>query len=105
MQRLRIGPLLKDIVHKMKRKVNGSEGRKMFLYSAHDTTVASLLNTLEVFNDMPPPYASAVIMELWKNTSSQQYYFKVHDTWIYDGVISHIAKIDLIWEISGQLQK
>ena len=35
----------------------------------HDTTVASLLSVLDIYNDLTPPYASMVIMELHQNTS------------------------------------
>lgn len=49
----------------------------MFMYSAHDTTVASLLNALDLFNDIPPPYASAVIMELYKSVSNDTNFVKV----------------------------
>jgi len=52
-------------------------GESFFMYSAHDTTVASLLNTLEVFSGKPPPYASAVILELHKNTTSGNSLVKV----------------------------
>ena len=34
------------------------------MYSAHDTTVAPLLHTLNVFNSLAPPYASLVLVEL-----------------------------------------
>ena len=48
------------------RKCSNAETdvKKMYLYSAHDHTVAALLNTMGVFNQIPPPYASAVIWEL-----------------------------------------
>ena len=34
------------------------------MYSAHDTTVAPILHTLGVFNNIAPPYASMVMVEL-----------------------------------------
>lgn len=36
----------------------------MYIYSAHDTTVAPILHTLGVFNGIAPPYASMVMVEL-----------------------------------------
>ena len=56
---------------------------KVFMYSAHDTTVAPVLHTLGVFNMIAPPYASMVVVELldrqglvvrvsYKNDSSEQ---------------------------------
>lgn len=47
-----------------KREEAEYQGRKLFIYSAHDTTVAPILHTLGVFNGLAPPYASMVIVEL-----------------------------------------
>ena len=79
MQRLRVGPLLNEIVENFKARVNNSMDarKKLFIYSAHDTTVASLLNTLDVFSGMPPPYTSAVILELHKNNITGNAFVKV----------------------------
>lgn len=51
--------------------------RKLFMYSGHDTTVASLLNSLGMYNDIPPPYACAVMLELYRNISSGSHSVKV----------------------------
>ena len=37
------------------------QGRKLFIYSAHDTTVAPILHTLGVFNGLAPPYARYIM--------------------------------------------
>lgn len=37
---------------------------KFFMSSGHDTTISSVLNSLGVWNGLPPPYASAVMFEL-----------------------------------------
>ena len=50
--------------------------RKLWIYSAHDTNVGNLLNTLGVFNYLNPPYATAVMMELRK-TQEGQYFVDV----------------------------
>lgn len=67
--RLKSGPLLKDILHHYKNKTEKvlSPNRNLWLYSAHDTTVASMLNTLGVFESIGyhcPPYRSAILFEL-----------------------------------------
>lgn len=53
--------------------------RKLYLYSAHDTTVAALLSALDPVGfdfttEEAPPYASAIIVELWahQNNSSPE---------------------------------
>lgn len=70
--RLKAGPLLKELIQNMEEKVARSPkfqmlgGIKLFLYSGHDCSTMSLLTSLRVWNGLPPPYASAVIIELRK---------------------------------------
>lgn len=49
--RLKAGPLLKDILTRFETKFRKQlkPDRSLFIYSAHDTTVANLLNTLKLF--------------------------------------------------------
>lgn len=56
----------------MERKQNGKMDPdiKLWIYSAHDTNVANLLNSLNIYNNQLPPYAAAVILELRKNITS-----------------------------------
>ncbi|XP_071792151.1 prostatic acid phosphatase-like isoform X1 [Asterias amurensis] len=64
--RLGAGPILNEIVGHLKNKTAGKETTKMFMYSAHDDNVESLLASLQVFNDLWPPTASCVIIELYQ---------------------------------------
>ncbi|CAM1314521.1 ACPP (predicted) [Pycnogonum litorale] len=64
MKRLKGGPLLKEFVDHAKAKITNSMSEVAFLYSGHDTTVATILDTLGVYNGLQPPYASAIFMEL-----------------------------------------
>lgn len=65
--RLRGGPLLGHMINNMQLKVNGAaDKRKAFIFSSHDSMVASFLSALLVFNDIAPPYASTVFVELHK---------------------------------------
>jgi len=67
MKRLKGGPFVKEMVEHFDSVANNTlspSNRKMFMYSAHDTTVAPVLHTLGVFNMIAPPYASMVIVEL-----------------------------------------
>lgn len=63
------GALLNEIVEHMKHKQIGklSPDVKLWVYSAHDSNVASLLNSLNIYNYLLPPYASSVIIELRKS--------------------------------------
>lgn len=67
MARLKSGPLLREMLKAFQTKVEGRmiPDRGIWMYSAHDTTVADLLNTLRVF-DPPhnPAFTATVMLEL-----------------------------------------
>lgn len=67
------GPLIKDIREHLKQKSNEELPKaKVYMYSGHDTTVTMLLRGLGVFNNMSPPYATTVLIEL-RNVSNQYF--------------------------------
>jgi len=70
------GVLLNEIVDNMKQKRNGTmkTNYKLWVYSAHDTNVAGLLHSLNVYNYKLPPYAAAVFLELRKSKNSNNTY-------------------------------
>ncbi|OHS95184.1 histidine acid phosphatase [Tritrichomonas foetus] len=54
--------------------IASASGKKFALFSAHDTTVAAYLTLLGFSDDdRPPPYASHLAMELWKDEHDQLY--------------------------------
>ncbi|XP_063704705.1 prostatic acid phosphatase [Culicoides brevitarsis] len=83
--RLKSGPLLKEMLERFTNKTHKrlSPDRKVWMYSAHDTTVGNILNTLKVFEYHSPPYRACVMLELreyqneafvsvfYKNTSAE----------------------------------
>lgn len=79
--RLKIGPLLKEILGHYKNKTENrlDPNRNLWIYSAHDTTVANILNGLGVFKAMGyhnPPYVSSVLFELIQ--SKDKYYVQAY---------------------------
>ncbi|CAB0011761.1 unnamed protein product, partial [Nesidiocoris tenuis] len=73
MKRLRGGPLVKEIMVNMEEKIAGKlnpPSQNISIYSAHDTTVAAFLNSLDMFNFLPPPFASMVLLELRKTAQN-----------------------------------
>jgi len=64
--RLSGGNLLNEMQNNMKAKLKGHRTKKVYVYSAHDDTVAPLLAALNVYNNLAPPYASAIMLELWE---------------------------------------
>ena len=49
---------------------------KLIIYSAHDTTVMALTTLLDVFNEIKPPYAASIIMELYSD-ENKKFYLKM----------------------------
>ena len=68
---LRGGPLLKEMIEHMVNKstdvLSQSVPQKLFLYSAHDSTIVMLLRAMGLFNNRKPPYTACVILELLEN--------------------------------------
>lgn len=68
-----IGPLLGDMVDHLVKKSNNKlkPDRKLWIYSAHDNTVSSFLNTLNLFDLHCPPYTATVLLELRLNSLNE----------------------------------
>ncbi|XP_077439814.1 lysosomal acid phosphatase [Vanacampus margaritifer] len=69
--RLQGGILLGEIVKNLSRVAESMERQhlKMMMLSAHDTTMAALQSSLNVFNGRQPPYASCLMIELYSDDS------------------------------------
>ncbi|KAB7501353.1 Testicular acid phosphatase-like protein [Armadillidium nasatum] len=77
LKRLRGGPLLKMITENMTNKSRGElPKRKMNVYSAHDSTVSIILNSMGVYNSIRPPYSSTVMIEL--HQIGKDYFVKIY---------------------------
>ena len=79
-QRMLAGVLLKTIRDAFQNVTDGNAkslpASKLIIYSAHDATIIGLTTLLDVFNDMKPPYASALLLELYSD-ENQKFYFKM----------------------------
>lgn len=60
--------------------------RKIWIYSAHDETVANMLMTLNLFELHCPPYTATILIELRTN-SKNQYFVTVNMNFAYDTYI------------------
>lgn len=56
---------------KLKSKNALRPDRKLWIYSAHDETVANMLMTLNLFEPHCPPYAATLLMELRLNAQKE----------------------------------
>ena len=73
LKRLKTGSLLGEMIDHMEKKAKGAlvPDRKLWIYSAHDETIANVLMTLNIFEPHCPPYASTILIELRKNSKGQ----------------------------------
>lgn len=92
LKRLKTGPLLKEIFLRFKDKIHGklAPNRSLWIYSAHDTTVANVLNTLGAFKPHNPPYTACVMLELRKRAG--EYFVELY--YRADGVTNQL-KLEL----------
>ncbi|KAK5617724.1 hypothetical protein CRENBAI_001133 [Crenichthys baileyi] len=77
---LSVGALLHVLLDNIEKKLEGSSAeanRKLFLYSAHDTTLIPCLMALEIFDMKWPPYAADVTLELHQNRKTGDAFVKV----------------------------
>ncbi|XP_053698567.1 prostatic acid phosphatase-like [Sabethes cyaneus] len=75
MARLKMGPLLKDILDRFQQKINKTlqPDRTIWMYSAHDITIANLLNGMHMFKVHNPPFAACLLFELRASSSGVPY--------------------------------
>ena len=66
MKRLQAGPFLSQLVSDWREVQAGSSKMKMKIFSAHDDTITFILNSLGVYDGLAPPYASAIMFELYQ---------------------------------------
>ncbi|KAI0336758.1 phosphoglycerate mutase-like protein [Cubamyces sp. BRFM 1775] len=71
-RRLGMGPLLSDLASKMQAKAEKGDAdpTKILIHSTHDTCLAALSNTLDIFDEKWPAFTAAVTFELFKRQSS-----------------------------------
>lgn len=80
LRRLKGGPLLKKITEDWKAKRDGTispKSRKAVLYGGHDFTIANILGALKLLEPHTPDYGVAVLLELYKNTKTNDYWVEV----------------------------
>ncbi|KAJ3918747.1 histidine phosphatase superfamily [Lentinula edodes] len=70
-RRLGMGRLLDDLSTKMQHKAahGDKDPLKILVHSTHDTALAGLASTLDVFDDKWPQFTSSITFELFKSTS------------------------------------
>ncbi|CAH1272226.1 ACPP [Branchiostoma lanceolatum] len=73
--RLMAGLLVNQIVSNMttaQQEIQKNEKPyRLLVYSAHDIDISALMSALNVYNNLSPPYAACVIVELYRDTRGQ----------------------------------
>lgn len=75
-----VGPLLHMMLSNIEEKAQGTSSepnRKLFLYSAHDTTLIPCLMALGIFDMRWPPYAADLTLELHQHRQTKESFVKV----------------------------
>ncbi|XP_038576602.1 lysophosphatidic acid phosphatase type 6 [Micropterus salmoides] len=75
-----VGPLLHTLLVNIEGKLQDTSSdpnRKLFLYSAHDTTLIPCLMALGIFDMKWPPYAADITLELHQHRQTSKPFVKV----------------------------
>ncbi|KAG5643790.1 hypothetical protein DXG03_009613 [Asterophora parasitica] len=69
-RRLGMGPLLSDLARKLQHKADkgAQDPVKILVHSTHDTALAALCSTLDVFDEQWPAFTASITFELFKQT-------------------------------------
>ncbi|KAG5877249.1 hypothetical protein JTB14_019627 [Gonioctena quinquepunctata] len=68
--RLSAGTFLNAVVEHFESILSNSTTKKFQMYSAHDTNLAIILQSLGAFNDVPPYFANSIYFELRESSST-----------------------------------
>eukprot|EP00116_Pleurobrachia_bachei_P006109 sb/3466371/ len=63
------GVLMSDLKHRVRDAIEDKNKLRLIMYSAHDTTLAGILTCLGVYDGIQTPYATVLMLELWKKSS------------------------------------
>ncbi|KAJ6571732.1 histidine phosphatase superfamily [Mycena capillaripes] len=73
-RRLGMGPLLADLSQKMKQKADRGDNDplKILVHSTHDTALAAMCSTLDVFDEKWPAFTASITFELFKKSQPDE---------------------------------
>ncbi|XP_077290360.1 lysosomal acid phosphatase-like [Arctopsyche grandis] len=74
--RIRFGPILNNILkHAFEAEVTNYQ--RLFVYSAHDSTIAGILKTLDCYDGVPPGFAAVLIFEVHQDITTREKEFRI----------------------------
>ncbi|KAI8846817.1 histidine phosphatase superfamily [Chytridium lagenaria] len=83
--RLDAASMHREYIHALDGRKNDRDVKRVFLYSAHDMTLAGLLGVLDVDDRRWPPYASNMIFEVWRIPAREEERERVLVRLVYNG--------------------
>lgn len=63
-------PIFRDLFRMLEEK---NSNKRFFLFSAHDTTIMSILSTFNVTEDIVPTFGSHLAIEIWEKSKGKKY--------------------------------
>lgn len=80
--RLKSGVFVKEIISNMNKTIEGKNKKKLFVYSTHDSMIASYMYSMGFYNDYKPPYGAMLMFELYErnetlSSNETSYYVKI----------------------------
>ncbi|XP_044743086.1 venom acid phosphatase Acph-1-like [Chrysoperla carnea] len=81
LKRLNGGNFLRKIITDIQDKIDGNlepQGRKIYLYSGHETNAVNMLVALDVWDNQVPLFSSATIIELIHRVQSNEYGLRIY---------------------------
>lgn len=71
MLRLKGGPILKQMLNYINDTISGhNKDSQLYMYFAHDFLLAAVLMELGVFDNIAPPFASSILLELYATSAT-----------------------------------
>ena len=66
-------PVLREYFRNTDQQLEGKTDKRFWLYSAHDTTIISLLELFGNYDDALPPFRSHLAIEIWEKSDGKKY--------------------------------
>lgn len=83
LSKLRTGVILEKVIENMMNRISGESKYSIIGYSGHDWSIASTLISMGAYNWKVPPYASCLMLDLYKETNgtySVEFWYKNDST-------------------------
>lgn len=94
MNRLSIGRFVREILRDLKAALAADSPVKFLIYSGHDSTLVPILCALDMYDDVWPPYAAYLSLEIAHAVGNEKELFVRAN---YNGEYKHMFKETTLW--------